>query len=283
MKTTPNCKINLGLNVVRRRADGFHDLESIFLPVPLCDELTIEPAEQFGFTQDGINIDGPAESNLVVRAYRLMQEHFGKRVGAVSIRLTKHIPFGAGLGGGSSDAAATICMLDKLFELHQTHEQLCLLAGRLGADCPFFVDNRAAYVTGIGDRISPLDSNPIEGLRLVLAMPDDSVSTSEAYGGITPREAAGRTDYMPLLEAIQRPVEEWRELVVNDFEQTVFAVHPVIRLLKDAFYADGALYASMSGSGASVFALYHADDEPSKALEHYGKIYSLKKDHHVIA
>jgi len=275
MITTPNCKINLGLNVVRRRADGYHDLESIFLPMGLCDELTIEPAEVFDFTQNGIAIDGPAESNLVVRAYRLMQEHFDKRVGPVRIRLTKQIPFGAGLGGGSSDAAATICMLDNLFDLGLEHEQRCQLASRLGADCPFFVGNRAAYVTGIGDQISPLDHNPIEGLRLVLAMPDDSVSTSEAYGGIIPREAAGLTDYMPLLEAIQHPVEEWRNLIVNDFEQTVFALHPVIRLLKDAFYADGALYASMSGSGASVFALYRADDVPSKALEHYGKIYNV--------
>ncbi len=271
MRSRPNCKINLGLHVVRRRADGYHDLESLFLPVPLCDELTIEPAQQFSFKQDGIAIDGPQDGNLVVRAYRLMQKHFGQRVGPVAIKLTKVIPFGAGLGGGSSDAAATICMIDKLFDLNQSYESRCMLARQLGADCPFFVGNTAAYVTGIGDQITPLDSNPIEGLRLVVAMPDDSVSTAEAYRGIVTREVVGCTNYLPLSEAVRHPVEEWRQLVVNDFECTVFSAHPVIRQLKDSFYDDGALYASMSGSGASVFALYPADRHPSATIERHAK------------
>ena len=274
MITRPNCKINLGLRVVRRRADGYHDLESFFVPVPLCDTLEIVPADHFDFVQDGIAIDAATEDNLVVRAYRLMQREYGSRVGTVAIKLTKNIPFGAGLGGGSSDAAFTIRMVNDLFSLQQQPEPLCKLAARIGADCPFFIVDKPAYVTGIGDMMAPVDSNPIAGMRLVMAMPDATVSTAEAYRGIVPRESrpTPMPDEMPLLDALQQPITTWNSHVTNDFEHTVFKAHPVIRELKEAFLADGAQYASMSGSGASVFALYDPTRQPSASIGHYGRI-----------
>ncbi len=149
MITHPNCKINFGLHVVRKRADGYHDLETIFLPAPLCDTLEIEKDDEFHFSQDGIAIEGSAEDNLVVKAYRMMQRECG--IGNVSIHLTKTIPFGAGLGGGSSDAAFTLRMLDEIFELHLGRVKLISMASRLGADCAFFIDNVPAYAIGIGE------------------------------------------------------------------------------------------------------------------------------------
>lgn len=268
MKTFPNCKINLGLHVVRRRADGYHDLETLFLPVPLCDELEITPAAETRFEQDGIALDSDAESNLVMKAYRIMQQEFGERVGPVHIRLTKRIPFGAGLGGGSSDAAFALKMLNELFSMHLNTPQLCQIAARLGADCPFFIDNVAAFATGIGDQLTPLKSNPLTGWQLVLAKPDEAVSTAEAYRNIVPRESAGLVDnqvtHLPKL--VERPIDEWRKLIVNDFEYSVLATHPCIAQAKESLYAAGARYAAMSGSGATVFGIFDKGSNPGHRL-----------------
>ena len=255
MTSHPNCKINLGLHVVRRRADGYHDLETVFVPVPLCDELEITPSASFDFRQEGIAIAGGAEDNIVVKAYRLMQHEYGERVGAVAIRLRKEIPFGAGLGGGSSDAALALRMIDSLFGLQLGAERLKALAARLGADCAFFIDNVPAYATGIGDRLSPLGFNPLEGHTLLLVKPDEAVGTAEAYRGIVPRERRGDTAPVDLIQAVRRPVSEWRKAIVNDFEETVFQSHPRLAELKAALYAEGATYAAMSGSGSTLYAL----------------------------
>lgn len=268
MITHPNCKINFGLHVVRKRADGYHDLETIFLPAPLCDTLEIEKDDEFHFSQDGIAIEGSAEDNLVVKAYRMMQRECG--IGNVSIHLTKTIPFGAGLGGGSSDAAFTLRMLDEIFELHLGREKLISMASRLGADCAFFIDNVPAYAIGIGDKLTPLGFNPLDGMELRIEKPDgETVSTAEAYRGVTPRESKGknRIDGMPLqaesthnaallVEAAKENPEKWKELIVNDFEQSVFVNHPRIAQLKQRFYDEGAVYASMTGSGAAVFGVW---------------------------
>ncbi|MCR4829584.1 MAG: 4-(cytidine 5'-diphospho)-2-C-methyl-D-erythritol kinase [Bacteroidales bacterium] len=268
MITHPNCKINLGLHVVRRREDGYHDLETIFLPVPLSDELEITPAPQLSFEQDGIPLDSDAEGNLVLKAYRIMQQEFGERIGPVHIRLTKHIPFGAGLGGGSSDAAFALKMLNGLFDMQLSSSKLCRLAARLGADVPFFIDNRAAFATGIGDQLTPLTSNPLKGWRLVLAKPNEAVTTAEAYRGIVPREQRGAHDPLQgdLTVLVTHPVDEWKKLIVNDFEPSVFAVHPRIAQAKEAIYAAGARYAAMSGSGATVFGIFDKDCDPGGRL-----------------
>ncbi|MBR1792210.1 MAG: 4-(cytidine 5'-diphospho)-2-C-methyl-D-erythritol kinase [Bacteroidales bacterium] len=263
MKTHPNCKINLGLHVIERRPDGYHNLESIFLPVfDLCDDLEIIPLpdKPYGycqFSQDGIPITCNTEDNLCVRAYKLLQQQFPLKVGAVRIHLTKKIPFGAGLGGGSSDATFVLRMLNELYKLSLSDEQLCHYAIQLGADCPFFVHNQAAYVTGIGDQQELLNfSLEDAGLRLFIRKPDDSVSTREAYAGIKPRNIQPHIATPNLKEALRQPVTEWRDLFVNDFEKTVFPNHPAIAQLKKQFYQEGAVYASMTGSGAAVFGIF---------------------------
>lgn len=253
MITHPNCKINLGLHVVCRRPDGYHDLQTIFVPVPLCDELEIVPASQFAFHQEGIAIDGPMDDNLCVKAYRLMMSHYPD-VGPVAMRLNKQIPFGAGLGGGSSDAAFVLVMLRSLFHIEVSDQRLEQLAAQIGADCPFFIRNVAAYATGIGDILEPIHLD-LSGYKMVLLKPSDAVSTREAYGGIRPN-AVDRPD---LRQAVNRPIDEWKDLIVNDFEATVFPLHPRIAFLKDFLYRQGALYAAMSGSGSTLFGLFDKD------------------------
>lgn len=264
MKTRPNCKINLGLKVLRKRSDGYHDLATVFLPVPICDELEITPLSDSQcdceMCQTGITVDCPPDDNLCVKAYRLLKADY-PHIPAVRIVLQKNIPFGAGLGGGSSDCAFTLSMLNEMFALGLTNTQLKRYAVRLGADCPFFIDNVPAYATGIGDQLTSLTFNPVEGLRVVVEKPHDAVSTREAYAGIRLSDSANADRYdnpatSPLLQALQAPIDTWRDTIVNDFETTVFPAHPAIAALKQKFYDQGALYAAMSGSGAAVFALF---------------------------
>ena len=255
MKTTPNCKINLGLHVVGKRPDGYHDLQTIFVPVhSFCDELLIEPATDSRTTmhQDGITLDNAPDDNLCIRAYHLLHDEFG--IPPVTIRLTKHIPFGAGLGGGSSDAAFTLKMLNEMFALGLSTSDLEQRAARLGADCAFFIQNRPAYATGIGDKLDPLDLD-LTSYRIVVEIPPaEHVSTREAYAGLH-IQGGIRPD---LRQAVCQPVAVWRNLIVNDFEASVFPAHPAIAALKDDMYRRGAHYAAMTGSGAAVFGLFPA-------------------------
>lgn len=259
MTTSPNCKINLGLHVVGKRPDGYHDLETLFLPVTdLCDELEITPASPGGaapaprMVQSGLILDNAPDDNLCMKAWTLLHNEFD--IPAVDIRLRKIIPFGAGLGGGSSDAAFTLRMLNEMFALGLTDDDLERRAARLGADCAFFVQNRPAYATGIGDRLSTIALD-LSAYRIAIEIPDgEHVSTKEAYAGIDrSRFGQPRPD---LREAIRRPIEEWRDLIVNDFETSVFPAHPAIAALKEEMYRRGALYASMTGSGAAVFGIF---------------------------
>ncbi len=254
MISFPNCKINLGLHVVGKRPDGYHDLETLFLPVmELCDELEIVEGP-LAMHQDGIALDNTPEDNLCMKAWRLLHDEFG--IPSVTIRLKKGIPFGAGLGGGSSDAAFTLKMLNGIFSLGLEDSQLEQRAARLGADCAFFIRNRAAYATGIGDQLEPIEWEVESGkLKVVIEIPEgEHVSTKEAYAGLQ-RDLFGcpRPD---LREAVRRPIEEWRNLIVNDFEASVFPSHPAIAALKEQMYRRGALYASMTGSGAAVFGIF---------------------------
>ena len=254
MISFPNAKINLGLNIVERRPDGYHNIETVFYPIPLTDVLEIVPAADgtdTTLTCYGNPVDCPPEKNLVMKAYRLMQERY--HVPAVSIHLYKHIPDGAGLGGGSSDAAHALVMLNKMFKLELSDEELAGMAVQLGADCAFFIYNRPMIATGIGDVLSPVDVN-LQGMSLLLVKPPVGVDTRTAYSRVNPQEPL-----MPLTDIISRPLPSWDGLLVNDFEPSVFAALPQLWLIKARLLDAGAQYAAMSGSGSTVFGIFDND------------------------
>ena len=256
----PNCKINIGLRVVRKREDGYHDLETIFYPVyGLHDELEVEKAEKFAFLQDGLAIDCLPTDNLIVKVYKRMQAHF-PQIGNVKITFKKNIPFGAGLGGGSSDAAHMAIALNEIFQLGLTKEQLAEEVRPLGADCPFFVYNTPCYAEGVGDKLIPI-SLDLSGLRLVMIKPHCGVSTREAYSGII-RHPEVEGQIKQVLQDGQS-FADMRPLLVNDFEQTVFPLHHEIAEIKKRLQEAGAVYVAMSGSGSTVFGLFQHDSESS--------------------
>ena len=262
----PNCKINLGLRVIRKRPDGYHDLETVFVPIyGLHDELEVESVQhsaisnQISFEQEGIAVDCPAEDNLIVKCYRQMRAMY-PQIGDVAVRFKKNIPFGAGLGGGSSDAAHMAVALNELFCLRLTKEQLAAEVKPLGADCPFFVYNTPCYAEGIGDLLTPVELD-LEGIRIVMIKPEEGVSTKEAYSGITRHpEVAGEIQKAVAMMR-QKCTEIDDTIFVNDFEATVFPLHPQIAAIKKRLLDAGAFYASMSGSGSTVFGLFKNDPE----------------------
>lgn len=249
-----NCKINIGLDVLRRREDGFHDLETVMYPVrELYDEIEIVRSDDgLRFVQNGIAVDCPDEDNLCVRAYRLMQSRYG--IGGATLTLDKRIPFGAGLGGGSSDATAVILGANELFDLALSEGELLDCAAMLGSDTAFFVRNAPQLCCGRGEILAPIEL-PLGGKYLVILKPAEGVSTREAYSGVRPH-----LPEIPLTEALARPVCQWSGAVKNNFEPHIFAAHPNIARLKDLLLSNGAEYASMSGSGSAVFGIFA--DEP---------------------
>jgi 4-diphosphocytidyl-2-C-methyl-D-erythritol kinase len=260
----PNAKINLGLSITDRRADGYHNLESVFYPILLHDSLELVESDELSFTSSGLAIPGNADSNLCVKAYHLLASDYS--LPPVHIHLHKHVPIGAGLGGGSSDAAFFLKLMNDKFELSLSVEQLETYAGRLGADCPFFIKNKPAFATGIGNQLQeiPLD---LSAYYLVLVTPDVHISTAEAYRGV---KAA--TPVYSLLESIQKPVSVWKNFIVNDFEKHLFEAYPQIRALKSSLYEAGAVYATMTGSGSSVVGIF---EKPVvlPALEQEAQVY----------
>ncbi len=244
----PPCKINLGLHVLRKRPDGYHDLDTVFYPVPWTDVLEIIRADHLAFTASGETIPGADHDNLCVRAYHLVNDDYD--LPPVHIHLHKIIPTGAGLGGGSADAAYTLRLLKTLFDLPLTHEQMQRYAATLGSDCPFFVSDVPMRGQGRGEVLTPTKAF-LKGKYLVLVKPDIHVSTAEAYRGVKPMDARPS-----VVEVLAQPLARWRETLVNDFERSVFETHPAIAALKLRMYAAGAVYAAMSGSGASVFGVF---------------------------
>ena len=247
----PNAKINLGLNIVRRRSDGYHDIETVFYPIPLTDTLTIEDADAFSFTQTGTPLDCRSEDNLVVRAIKALAAD--DELPRLRVTLEKHIPSGAGLGGGSSDAAAAMCAVANHMNLPLTPTDIEQKLATLGADCPFFVRNRPVFATGTGNVFTPIELS-LSGWKLVLVKPDIHVATRDAYAMVKPARPA-----TSLTEIIRRPVAEWQNLMANDFEPSVFMRHPEIGEIKQSLLQLGATYTSMSGSGSAVFALFEND------------------------
>lgn len=253
MVTFPPCKINLGLNILSKRPDGYHNLETCFYPLPWTDILEIIQASSFSFTCTGLELAGDPEDNLCVKAYRLLQRDFS--IGEVQIHLHKIIPSGAGLGGGSSDAAATLMELNSLFNLRLSSGELKSYAAQLGSDCAFFIENRPMIGEGRGEQLVEFPVT-LTGKFIVLVKPEIHVSTAEAYSLVNPQ-----TPIRSLREVLSEDIINWRDTLLNDFESSVFIRYPEIGHLKTKLYECGALYASMSGSGASVFGLFdHAVD-----------------------
>ncbi|MBQ7773234.1 MAG: 4-(cytidine 5'-diphospho)-2-C-methyl-D-erythritol kinase [Bacteroidales bacterium] len=267
----PNAKINIGLNVIEKREDGFHNLETLFYPVGVVgnakdgevsshpvDVLEIVESDELQMHQYGIEYPGDPMDNLCVRAYNALHRDFD--IPPVAIHLYKKIPVGAGLGGGSSDAAFTLKGLNEMFSLGLSDERLAEYAATLGSDCAFFIYNRPMIGTGRGEILEPAEIFPLDDYQIRLVFPPYFVSTAAAYGGIVPRNkrvANGeKFDSRQLLQMLRNPVDTWKGCVVNDFETTVFAKIPELAPYKDELYAQGAVYASMSGSGSAFFGIF---------------------------
>ena len=256
-----NCKINLGLDVLRRREDGYHDIETVMYPVhELYDVIEVERSSEDHFSPRGLAIDCPDDQNLCLRAIRLMQERYG--TGSVSVVLDKRIPFGAGLGGGSSDATGVIMALADLFELRLSEEELIDCAATLGSDTAFFVRNTPQMCTGRGNEIPPVEVD-LRGWWIAILKPACGVSTAEAYAGITPSVPAE-----PLAVRIQQPVTEWQKSLHNAFEPHICAMHPEIAEAKRKLLDYGAVYAAMSGSGSAVFGIFEEAQIEKVQSEH---------------
>ena len=256
----PNAKINLGLNVVSKRPDGYHNIETVFVPIDLCDALEIVPTDdkKVTFTPFGTDVGGDAENNLVVKAYRLLDKYYD--LPGAELFLHKQIPFGAGLGGGSSDAAFALKMLNELFKLGCSETRLEEIASELGADCAFFVRNKPVFASGTGNRFESIVFS-LTDYFLVLVKPDIFVSTPKAYAMIKPS-----LPKKSLKDIIQQPIESWKNEMINDFETPVFSEYPSIKEIKNKLYETGAVYASMSGSGSSVFGIFDVLPDGVSAL-----------------
>lgn len=249
MKLNANCKINLGLDILRRREDGFHDLETVMIPVTeLYDVITIERADEVEFVQTGIVVDCPPEKNLCLRAYNLVRSRYD--LPPVRITLDKRVPFGAGLGGGSSDASMVIRALNEEFQLEMSVREMVEMAAALGSDTAFFIENRVQLCTGRGEIMQPIDLD-LSGLWLVVIKPPFGVSTAEAYSGVRPAVPS-----RSLVDRLADDRSTWQEQIVNGFEPHIFTARPRLAELKQTLLDSGALYAAMSGSGSALFGLY---------------------------
>lgn len=268
MEIKANCKINIGLDVLCRRADGYHDLSTVMVPVKgLYDVLTVEQAKESSLTIVGIEVDCDPEQNICMKALRLMQQRYS--IGEASITLDKRIPFGAGLGGGSADGTVVILALNEIFALSLEEATLISLAAELGSDTAFFVRNSPQLCEGRGEIMTPIELD-LAGYWLVLIKPDANVSTREAYAGVVPA-----IPELSLTERLQKPIAEWQGCVKNDFEKSVFAAHPIIGEIKQELIDAGATYASMSGSGSTVFGLFASEEQAQKMAHRTPYIFKL--------
>lgn len=247
----PNAKINIGLNIVEKRPDGFHNIETIFYPIPLTDGLEIADSKNeknYTFSSSGIPINIDDKDNIVCKAFELLRASY--KIPLTNIHLHKNIPFGAGLGGGSSDAAFMIKMLNDQYKLGLSSNTMENLAGQLGSDCPFFITNKPIFAEGKGDIFSEVLID-LSGYHIMLVKPNIHISTPEAYSMIKP----SRPD-KSLKELIKEPIENWKHLIINDFENSIFPNHPKLEEIKNDLYDIGAIYTSMSGSGSSLFGIF---------------------------
>jgi 4-diphosphocytidyl-2-C-methyl-D-erythritol kinase len=258
----PNCKINLGLSILAKRADGYHELETVFYPIAISDALEILPADNLTLTQTGIAVPGDPAQNLCLKAYHLLKKDF-PQLPEVKMHLQKNIPMGAGLGGGSSDGTSALIILNQMFSLGLNEHQLIDYASQLGSDCPFFVYNKACHATGRGEILNPIELD-LSNYQFLLVHPGKHISTAWAFQQLTPN-----TKSESIQSIIQKPITKWKDLLINDFEVPVFKAEPTLHSIKEQLYQLGAIYASMSGSGSSLFGIFpkhHFNNTPS--IEH---------------
>jgi 4-diphosphocytidyl-2-C-methyl-D-erythritol kinase len=247
-----NCKINLGLHITAKRPDGFHNVETCFYPIPLYDVLEVVPANEFAFYATGLPIDGSTANNLCVKAVQLLASDYPQILQS-ALYLLKNIPMGAGVGGGSANATHTLILYNKKFNLGLTQEKLLQYSAQLGSDCSFFVYNTPCFAKGKGELLKPSELN-LKGFVLVVVFSDLHVSTKEAFEGCKINATSPS-----IQEVISKPITQWKHLLQNDFEETVFTKHPSLAATKNEMYKLGAIYASMSGSGSSVYGLFTAN------------------------
>lgn len=259
MLSFPNAKINLGLSILRKRADGYHDLETIFAPIAWCDALEFVPAEKSQLHVEGISVTQHPESNLVWKAYLLMQARFPS-LPPLTIHLLKQIPHGAGLGGGSADAAFMLKALNAYFQLNLSSTELISMALNLGSDCPFFIYNQPCFAHGRGEHLEPIELD-LSNWQIALVKPAFAIPTALAFQGIVPK-----TPEYPIRDIIQQPIETWRGCLVNDFEAPLIQSFPDIQWIRDSLYDFGCIYAALSGSGSTVYGLFKQSQENEIAL-----------------
>lgn len=265
-----HCKINLGLNIVARRGDGYHDIETLFYCLDgLSDAVEIvESTGPDSFSSSGLMVDCSTDNNLCMKALRLMQSRFTDQARPVSLHLHKTIPMGAGLGAGSANATEVLRMLNLLWHLNLKEHDLESLAAELGSDTAFFVRGGISLATSRGEVLEPYSGIDLRGYYMLLAKPDIGVSTAQAFAGVTP----GKWQ-IPLRDVIARPIEQWKDLLKNDFEPSIFAQLPYLKQLKEQMYQNGALYAAMSGSGSTIFGIF--ETKPTLSFDHYYKCVKL--------
>ena len=258
----PNCKINLGLSILAKRADGYHELETVFYPIAISDALEILPADNLTLTQTGITVPGDPSQNHCLKAYHLLKKDF-PTLPAVQMHLHKNIPMGAGLGGGSSDGTTALMILNQQFTLGLNDQQLIAYASQLGSDCPFFVYNKACYATGRGEVLTPIQLD-LSNYQFLLVHPGVHIATAWAFQQLNPHIKSESIQAI-----IEKPITDWKNYLINDFEAPVFKAEPTLSVIKDQLYQLGAIYASMSGSGSSLFGIFpkdHFNQAPS--IEH---------------
>ena len=265
----PNSKINIGLHIIRKRSDGYHDLESLFYPIPLKDVIEIFPSNHFQLKISGLTIPGDERHNLCVRAYQLLKKVFPE-IPSVSIYLHKNIPLGSGLGGGSSDGAFMLTLLNDAFQLNLSAEQLLEYATQLGSDCPFFILNKPSFVRGRGELLEPFPVN-LSDYSIALINPGIHINTEWAFSKVKPHQPK-----KSLKEIIKQPLTSWPSELVNDFEEPVFKEYPALKNIKQELYDSGALYASMTGSGSSLYGIFNKNVIPSFSFEPNFRIDILK-------
>ena len=285
MVTFPNCKINLGLHIVRKRPDDYHELETVFYPLPLADVLEVVGSRESGagsqesvagnrepgvesreyveddiyFSLTGLDLEGEPENNLCIKAYRLLKQDY-PQLPAIQLYLHKAIPSGAGLGGGSSDGAFTLSLLNEKFQLEIPEKKLLEYALQLGSDCPFFIKNTPCRAKGRGEKLEPV-SLDLSGYTFVLVHPGIHVNTGQAFSQLTPAAPP-----KPLMEIVRNPVETWKNELKNDFEEPVCKQYPELKKIKEKLYAAGAVYASMTGSGSSFYGIFKKGSIQAKLL-----------------
>lgn len=267
MVTFPNCKINIGLNITEKRKDGYHNIETVFYPIQWCDVLECITTKESITSLSISGIDVPIEDNLVTKAYSLLKKDF--ELPNIQILLHKNIPSGAGLGGGSSDAAFMIKLLNNYFKLGLNNTQMQQYASILGSDCAFFIENKPLYAFNKGNEFEEINLD-LSNYYIVIVKPNIHVSTAEAYAGVTPSKSE-----LDLRKTIQLPVNEWKNIIKNDFENSIFKKHPSLNEIKQYFYSKGALYASMSGSGSSIYGIFNSEidlKQDFQNLDYFGAL-----------